>query len=259
MASRHNITLLSKAPPGRHICQFHDHVDGLAESVTLFAGTGLRRGDAVVLITQRDHTGPLLDSIKRNGLNPTAAQAAGQLVSLDAEETLAAFMRGGMPDWDRFRKTVGSVLESVSRGRGATRAYGEMVNVLWANGNPAAAIKLEEYWNDLSREHPFALLCAYTLDGLDLDSYRGPLHEIGRTHTDVLDTEADERLREAVDAASEEVLGAAFSLTLSFSGREQRVGEHRLPIGRRTVAWLQRNMPAASQRILERARTLMAR
>src|SRR4029077_4452692 len=102
--------------------------------------------------------------------------------------------------------------------------------------------------------HPMTLFCAYMLDGLEPGSYEGPLNEIGRTHTDILSTEEDERRRAAIDAASEEILGMSFSLTLSFSGREQTVGEHRLPIGRRTMLWLQRNMPGSSGMILERAR-----
>jgi hypothetical protein len=176
-------------------------------------------------------------------------------VVLDAQSVLAEFMRDGMPEWNRFRSTIGAVLEGFRPMRGgATRAYGEMVSVLWREGNAAAAIRLEEYWNELARYYPFTLFCGYMLDGLDSASYEGPLNEIGRTHSDVLVTEEDERLRAAVDAASEEVLGMSFSLTLSFSGREQTIGEHRLPIGRRTMLWLQRNMPGSSARILERAR-----
>lgn len=43
------------------------------------------------------------------------------------------------------------------------RAYGEMVNVLWQDGQEAAAIRLEMLWNDLARTRAFKLLCGYSM------------------------------------------------------------------------------------------------
>lgn len=254
MPTRHNEALLSKAPSGRHLCQFHRDPEILSRAVALFVGTGLQRGDGVVIVATPEHTDHFLADLAKMELDVTAHQNSGNLVMLDAEATLGQFMHGAMPDWNRFRHTVSLVLEGLTGSGRPTRAYGEMVSLLWQQGNCAAAIRLEEYWNELIRSYPLTLFCGYLLDGLEMDSYQGPLNEIGRTHSDVLPTEDDERLRAAIDAASEEVLGMSFSLTLSFSGREQTVGEHRLPIGRRTMLWLQRNMPGSSGMILERAR-----
>jgi hypothetical protein len=225
MTTRANATILSKAPQGRHICQFHRETGSLADAVGLFAGTGLQRGDVVILIATPEHLRAFYDALRRMQLDPDTAREDGQLIVLDAHTTLDGFMRNGTPDWALFRRAIGSVLETTAvKKHRAVRAYGEMVSLLWREGNPEAAIRLEEYWNELSRIYPFTLFCAYMLDGLDPGSYDGPLHEIGRTHTDVLGTEEDERLRAAIDAASEDVLGLSFSLTLSFSGREQTVG-----------------------------------
>jgi signal transduction histidine kinase len=38
-----------------------------------------------------------------------------------------------------------------------------MVNLLWRRGNPNAAIRLEELWNEARKKHPFALLCSYAV------------------------------------------------------------------------------------------------
>jgi len=35
-----------------------------------------------------------------------------------------------------------------------------MVALLWANGNPEAAMQLEHLWNDLGKSRRFALFCA---------------------------------------------------------------------------------------------------
>jgi len=51
------------------------------------------------------------------------------------------------------------------------RAYGEMVDVLWQRGERDAAIRLEEFWNDLARLQTFSLLCAYCIDHLDPQAY----------------------------------------------------------------------------------------
>ena len=255
MPTRTNVALLTKAPAGRHICQFHRSEDNLSRAVALYTGTGLQRNDGVILIATPAHLDLFKRDLERMQVDADSHIASGQLVIADAAATLDKFMRNGAPEWPRFRSHLEKILDSFKGSpRGALRAYGEMVSVLWQDGNPEAAIKVEEYWNDLARLHPFTLFCGYMMDGLTQESYEGPLHDIGRTHSDILPTEDDERLRAAIDAASEEVLGLSFSMTLSFSGREQTVGEHRLPIGRRTMLWLQRNVPGSSQRILERAR-----
>src|SRR5581483_10824282 len=42
-------------------------------------------------------------------------------------------------------------------------AFGEMVALLWAQGNTEAAIRLEQLWNQLAEKHSFHLHCAYPL------------------------------------------------------------------------------------------------
>jgi hypothetical protein len=41
------------------------------------------------------------------------------------------------------------------------RVFGEMVALLWADGDRNGALVLEELWNDLTRRMSFPLLCAY--------------------------------------------------------------------------------------------------
>ena len=43
----------------------------------------------------------------------------------------------------------------------AMRAFGEMVAVLWGNGQCAAAIVLEVMWNHLQSAEQYPLFCAY--------------------------------------------------------------------------------------------------
>jgi hypothetical protein len=179
---------------------------------------------------------------------------------MSSRDKIAECSRAGQPDLECLKSALDGLLCGVpAEWRRHICLYGEMVNELWQAGHAELAVRLEEHWNDLLRRHPLSLFCGYTLDGLAESTYTGPFSEIGRTHTNILPTSDDERFRAAVDAATEDVLGISFSLILSCSAREQTLGEHRLPIGRRTLLWLHRNMPVTSGHILERARHYLER
>ena len=247
-------SLLIEAPVNRHFAQLHRDPQALTEAVTLYLETGLRRGNGVVVIATRAHTERFLAGLRQSGLDPGHVLKSGQLELHDAELILRKFMRDDMPDWDDFRKALGAVFERVRAfGRGTTRAYDELVNVLWQEGKQEAAIRLEEYWNELARLYPFSLFCSYMLDVHHHNSYEGPLEEIGRTHSDILGNDEDERFRAALDAASRDVFGVPLSEMVAFS-RPLHDGERRFPSGQRTMLWVKRNLPSASAAVLERAR-----
>jgi len=246
--------LLIEAPVNRHFAQLHRDPQALTDAVTLYLETGLRRGNGVVVIATPTHMDLFLTRLRQSALDPGAFLKSGQLELHDAELTLRKFMRHDKPDWEDFRRSMGAVFERVRAfGRGTTRAYGEMVNVLWQEGKQDAAIRLEEYWNELARLYPFSLFCSYMLDVHHDHAYTGPLEDIGRTHSDVLGTPDDERFRVALDSASRDVFGVPLSQMIGF-GRHRDSGETRFPSGQRTMLWVKRNLPSASTALLERAR-----
>ena len=246
--------LLIEAPVNRHFAQLHRDPQALTDAVTPYLHTGLRRRNPVVVIACRKHTDLFLTRLREDGLDPGAFLKSGQLELHDAELTLRKFMRNDVPDWEDFRRAMASIFERVRAfGRGTTRAYVEMVNMLWHEGRQEAAIRLEEYWNELARLYPFSLFCSYMLDVHHDHTYNGPLEEIGRTHSDVIGTAEDERFRVALDAASRDVFGVPLSQMVGFSGHNHE-GERRFPSGQRTMLWVKRNLPSASTAVLERAR-----
>lgn len=250
---------LIDAPVGRHFAQLHRDSGALVQSVGLYVVSGLKRGSRVVLIATPDHTEALLRHVVQMGLNEEAMRRCGQFVVLDAEATLARIMRDGYPCWHEFRRVIGAVIEPTQPfGRTTTRAYGEMVNLLWSRGEYRAAIQVEEFWNDLARVFPFSLFCSYVLDSHDLRSYQTPLSEIGRTHSEIVTGDDDDAFREALDRASTDVFGVPLSDAVIQTGREQGPGEHRLPTGQRTMLWIARKLPSSSEAILHRARTYLS-
>src|SRR5216684_1671222 len=95
-----------------------------------------------------------------------------------------------------------------------------------------------------SRRPPFSLFCSYMLDVHQDRTYTGPLEDIGRTHSDILGTDEDDRFRAALDAASRDVFGVPLSEMVGFSSRRDS-GEQRFPSGQRTMLWVKRNLPSA--------------
>jgi hypothetical protein len=252
--------LLIDAPVGRHFAQLHRNMSSVVASAGLFIETGLRRGNGVIALATRNHTARFLEHLSRSGIDAARARRAGQLVIRDADEMLSQIMNGGgIPDWRKFQDAVGTVIEGViASGFPAVRAYGELVNVLWRDGRAAAAIRLEDYWNELAKFYPFSLFCGYMIDGHEHDAYHHPLHEIGRTHTDVIATTEDEQLRFALEAVSKDVFGIPLDGMVRFAHMEDYPGEQRLPEAHRAMLWMVRHLPGTSREVLKRAKRYLA-
>jgi signal transduction histidine kinase/ActR/RegA family two-component response regulator len=189
---------------GGHIVQFYDGEEFLAEAVTRFLGAGLIAGDRLVVIATPAHRKAFSDGLQAKGFDVERACAGGRLALLDARETLATFMSGNMPDWERFKAQMGPVVSGCgAAGAAQVRAYGEMVDLLWRDGNPQAAIRLEEYWNDLGLLHPFSLLCAYVMGNFYKEAHAAEFQKVCAAHSHVVPAEGysahddeDKRLRE---------------------------------------------------------------
>ena len=258
MASHHNnahVDLLRDAPVGRHFAQLHNDSQALADSVSIFVASGLRRGDGVVVVAPASRNNIYLARFSAE--ERKAFIQTGQLSLFDSEAMLNRIMLGGMPEWAEFRATVGPVIEKAKLCGGLnTRVYGEMVNDLWRAGNTAAAIQLEEYWNQLARIYKFCLFCGYQMDSLDERSYAGPLADIARTHSDILESLDDEMIYRAVDAASRAILGIPVSRLISCNECPPDKGDSKISKGQQAILWLQKNMPDSIPQILARAREI---
>jgi len=133
-----------------------------------------------------------------------AALSSRRLVLRDARKTLASFLVDGKPDWQRFQGEIGGLLSSVPTPDGVpVRAYGEMVDLLWRDGESKEAIRLEEFWNDLHHTHSFDLLCAYVMGNFDKEASRQDFDEVCALHSRAApaesyprDADADARLAE---------------------------------------------------------------
>ena len=177
------------AEKGRHLhgVQFYEHKDSLYRRVAAFLGEGLVIGEPGIVIATATHQAGIVAELSGRLINVEQARRLGELVMLDAADTLGAVMVGDRPDGDLFHNYMGSILEQVGKGRKRTiiRAYGEMVDVLWQTGRSDAAITLEILWNTLASKYSFSLLCGYSMGQFykQPDFYR----QVCDQHTDVFE------------------------------------------------------------------------
>ena len=153
-------------PPGRptrsseHHLQLFDSSRSLAETVCGFLMAGFERGEAILVVATPQHRELLTQRLEAAGLNIREATRANRLVMLDASQTLDKFMRQDVPNPIAFDEVVGTLVGRLSSDRRVC-IYGEMVDVLAAQGKYKAAHTLEELWNALGEREWFTLFCGY--------------------------------------------------------------------------------------------------
>ncbi len=221
-----------------HFVQFYDADGFLLNSLSGFIGTAINSGDGALVVATSAHREGLDELLQANGLDLISAKARGQYVSLDAAETLSKFMVDGSPEPRRFTQVIGDMIESVRDGRNCVRAFGEMVALLWAEGNYSAAIRLEELWNDLQKNYSFSLFCAYPMNGFSGEKFVEPLTGVCTAHSRVIPAESyadlvnhDDRLRAIIQLQQK-----AKTLQAEIKQREEAQEELRASLFREQMA-----------------------
>jgi hypothetical protein len=167
-----------------HHVEFYEGESFIFDPVARFFADGLRAGQPLVLISTADHRDGIATALSSLGFEMQVAEADGRFMWLDARETLSRFMVDGMPDAQLFRSVLGQALEQCRAGREhmTIRAFGEMVDILLYEGNPEAALRLEELWNELGQVYGFSLLCAYSIANLYRENHWRFFHQICDQH-----------------------------------------------------------------------------
>ena len=178
-----------------HSVQFFEDDRFLVDTVVDFFAVGLVDGLGAVAVATREHITAISHGLHEKGFDVERTCTNGQLTFLDAEELLASFMAGPLPDAGGFRRAMDGVLGSHARfGDGARErrpvlAFGEMTDLLARQGNLEGALRLEELWNELAETYTFSQLCAYSLGAFSEDTHDAALRAICNQHTHVLPTE----------------------------------------------------------------------
>lgn len=146
--------------PKDHAVQLYDQDEDLIRNLSLYVGDGLRKGESCLVIATSAHRTQLETRLAAH-TDLWEARRNGRYSAFDAETILGRFTVDGMPERELFNEVVGTLLRQAAPSGQSLRCYGEMVSLLWRDGNHRAALELEDYWNDLQQKLRFSLLCAY--------------------------------------------------------------------------------------------------
>lgn len=173
-----------------HAVQFYERESYLLDSVTKYIGSALSASHAGILIATPPHREGVAQRLTARGFDVASAGAQGRYVALDARDTLNRLMVDGWPDPARFDDAIGTLIGKTHERARQIYAFGEMVTLLWAEGNSDAAIRLEELWNELGTRQQFSLLCAYPIEAFRDTSHAKPFTDMSATHTHVIPAES---------------------------------------------------------------------
>ncbi len=144
-----------------HFVQFYESDEFLLNAASSYIGAGLGAGAACIVIATKDHRQGLEKLLRANGLDLSVVRRQGKYFALDAQETLARFMVDGAPDPALFTRVIGDQIAQAAKNGRRVHVFGEMVALLWTEGNYDAAIAVEALWNELRSTTPsFSLFCA---------------------------------------------------------------------------------------------------
>ena len=100
-------------------------------------------------------------------------------------------MNGQCPNRERLVATMGSVFDGPRRKRYdlIVRGCGEMVDLLWKDGNSDGALLRKGLWNELAVRYSYSLLCGSSLDNFLHEAGSQGLKRVGDEHTRALPLE----------------------------------------------------------------------
>ena len=248
--------LLANPGPTGHIVQLYQEADFYGEAISHFAAEGLARGESIIIVATAPNWANISGRLLRKGLDPDDLFGRGQLVLLDAEQTLPKFLVGGHPDAKIFKPLAKATIERARAGGKFPRVrwWGEMVNLLYIAGNQSGSTRLEELFDEVAHEQSISIFCSFLMDKYDPKIYDRAFGDVCRTHAHVIPAEDYVLHRTIVDRAVGEVIGPIEgsllrSLVSWVHGRPLT-----MPASQSTLLWIKDAVPTKFEDVLACAR-----
>jgi hypothetical protein len=249
--------LLAAAGPRDHIVQLYQDQQFLNRAVCRFAAGAIANGEGVILVPTAAHWEAFRPRLEAEGVDVKAAQGRGQLSVVDADELLPRFMKDAMPDAPVFLGLAADVIDN-ARGEARypkVRWWGEMVNVLWEQGNVAASMSLEDQFDRLAKQHEIAIFCSFVMDNFDSEVHSRLLPRLGQNHSHLIPVEDYARLERAVGAALRHTVGADARVL-----EQQLLSNYspafQMPRSQALLLALRESLPDVAESVLTRSRAL---
>jgi DcmR-like sensory protein len=150
-----------------HAVQFYSGENFLLDSGARFISTALGAGNSAMLISTQAHRDGIAERLKTLGVDADGAVRKGRYVTVDALQLLAQLVVDGQLSRTRFDEFLHQFMlplrAAAESERQLVAVFGELVGMLWADGDPEAAIELEHFWNELSSQGSYCLRCLYPI------------------------------------------------------------------------------------------------
>jgi hypothetical protein len=151
--------------PCDHVVQLYENDENFLDVLAGFTGSGINTGDCVIVIATTNHLKGLEERLTSLGVHVDMLIADNHYIPLNAEDCLARFMVDGWPDEALFMEFVSGIISKARQSSRKSRAFGEMVAIMWAKGYNGATVQLEHLWNKFAEKESFSLFCAYPRAG----------------------------------------------------------------------------------------------
>jgi hypothetical protein len=250
--------ILAAAGPRDHIVQLYQDQQFLNRAVCRFAAGAIANGEGVILVPTAAHWDAFRPRLEAEGVNVKAAQDNGQLTVVDADELLPRFMKGGMPDAPVFLGLAADVIAK-AHGEGQyqkVRWWGEMVNILWEQGNVAASMNLEDQFDRLANHHEIAIFCSFVMDNFNSEVHSRLLPRLGQNHSHLIPVEDYARLERAVSDALRHNVGTDDARVLEQQLLSSYSAPFQMPRSQALLLALRESLPDLAESVLTRSRAL---
>jgi hypothetical protein len=154
--------------PGHHYVHVYETEEVFLNTLETYILDGIRRNESVINISTEAHLAGISYRLMQNGYDLEELRANKLYFPYNAHAVLSRFMVNGWPDEKLFVETV---LGIAGQAGAKTRAFGEMVAILWEQGHQGATVNLENMWQRLCKQEGLKLFCAYPKSGLTQDPY----------------------------------------------------------------------------------------
>jgi hypothetical protein len=247
------------AEPGEdgHIVQLYQDADFYGEAISHFTAEGLARGESIILVATQPNWKNISARLRAKGFDAEQLLRDGQLTLLDADRTLPAFMVGNLPDGDIFKPLARQTIAKARAGGKFPRVrwWGEMVNVLYVEGNARGSHRLEELFDEVAHEERIAIFCSFLMDKFDPKVYDEAFGNVCLTHSHVIPADDYARHRLTVNRAVSEIVGDIRGTMLQ-SLMSWKAAPALMPSSQALLLWLKDKMPEQFPAVLARAREL---
>jgi hypothetical protein len=252
--------LLASAGPRDHIVQLYQDQDFLNRAVCRFAAGAIANGEGVILVPTPAHWEAFRPRLEAEGVDVKAAQRRGQLTVVDADELLPRFMRDAMPDAPVFLGLAADVIASARDGGRypKVRWWGEMVNILWEQGNVSASMSLEDQFDRLADHHEIAIFCSFVMDNFNSEVHTRMLPRLSQNHSHLIPVEDYARLERAVMEALRDTVGPNDARVLEDQLLSRYSPAFQMPRSQALLLALRESLPQVAESVLKRSRNLYA-